>query len=566
MPQKFLSWVRWPMVFPLAVGLVFFATSLTPSLIPRDWTLQGILAGLVMGIGYMLGRFGVTLWRALDMPEPRGGLRWLARIVVLGPALGLLGHNLLRTTDWQNSVRAHVGMAPLEEATVAGTCLLALAIFVLLFLLGRMVQSLFDILRFRLYRFMSPRAAGVLGLLVLVLVFFFASRDWLLPKVLQGLDNTYEAAQDLFETAPPAPLEANIPGGPGSLVDWQAMGQPGRNFVTGAPTAEEISEFSGRPAKRPVRVYVGRSQDKSPIVRAKVALDELVRLGGFERKILIVASPTGTGWLDPGAHDTLEIMQDGDVATVAVQYSYMQSPLALIFETRTGLDQASATMQAIYRYWRDLPADTRPRLYMTGISLGAWSSMYSFDVFQMLNEPISGALWTGPPFPSYLWNRVTAARNQGTPFILPKVEEGELIRFASQYVQPQQQGDRWGRMRIIYLQYGSDPIVFFDPNSFWRAPQWMREDPAPDVSPELRFMPVVTQLQLGLDMLLSKALPDGYGHNYVARDYVDAWAALMEPAFWSQERSTALKAFCASVSGLGCSQSVSLERKAEPTQ
>lgn len=64
----------------------------------------------------------------------------------------------------------------------------------------------------------------------------------------------------------------------------------------------------------------------------RLALEEMIRTGAFRRKILVVASPTGTGWMDPASYDALEYMHDGDVATVAAQYSYLQSPLALIFE------------------------------------------------------------------------------------------------------------------------------------------------------------------------------------------------------------------------------------------
>jgi len=542
-------------IVPLSVGLVFFAASLTPSLIPRGWLLQGVLAGLVMAIGYMLGRFGILLWTAVEFPRPRGRLLTFARAAVLLPALALLIHNLAKTTDWQNSVRLRVDMAPIETTTILGIVLVSLALFSALFLAGVAIQRIFDILRFRLYRYMAPRAAGVLGLAVLVTAAFIASRDWVLPETLRFLDTSYETAQKLFETAPPLPDDPDLPGGANSLVSWEAMGQPGRNFVTGGPTAPEIAEFTGRTARKPIRVYVGRSQDKSPEARAELALQELIRLKAFDRKILLVASPTGTGWLDPGSHDIIEMMHDGDVATVAVQYSYLQSPLALVFETRTGLDQASATMQAVYRYWRQLPKDSRPRLYMHGISLGAWSSMHSFNIIQMINEPIAGALWSGPPFPSEHWLQATAARSAGTPFVLPRIEDGEVIRFSSQYVTPQEQGSRWGRMRVVFLQYASDPIVFFDPNSFWRSPQWLREKPAPDVSPELRFMPVVTQLQLALDMLLATHLPQGHGHNYDKTDYIDAWAAVTGPAGWTPRDTAALKSLCGTVEGIGCSKS-----------
>ena len=42
-----------------------------------------------------------------------------------------------------------------------------------------------------------------------------------------------------------------------------------------------------------------------------------------------MASPTGTGFLDPLSHDPVEYMHDGDIATVAVQYSYLRGSLDL---------------------------------------------------------------------------------------------------------------------------------------------------------------------------------------------------------------------------------------------
>ena len=54
-------------VLPLSVGLVFFAAALTPSLIPREWLLEGVLAGLVAGIGYMVGRLSLTVWRLMEL-------------------------------------------------------------------------------------------------------------------------------------------------------------------------------------------------------------------------------------------------------------------------------------------------------------------------------------------------------------------------------------------------------------------------------------------------------------------------------------------------------------------
>ncbi|WP_240804517.1 alpha/beta hydrolase [Qingshengfaniella alkalisoli] len=539
-------------VLPLLLGLVFFAASLTPSLIPRHWLFQGVLAGLVTGVGYMLGQLFLSAWRAIELPLLRGKAARVAHSLVAIPVLALWVWDVSQASKWQDTIRLRVGMDPSEDYRTLGMLGLAVAVFLFCFLIGWMVQELFDILRSRLYRVMPARTANVLGLMLAVSVVFVVTRDGIVAWAFDAADESYEAAQDLFATAPPAPDDPDTAGGPGSFVDWAAMGQPGRNFVTQGPTAADISALSGAPALDPIRVYVGRAQDDDPEVRAQIALEELKRLGAFDRKVLIVASPTGTGWLDPGGHDPIEYLHNGDIATVAVQYSYLQSPLALIFETASGLDQATDTMRVIYQHWRSLPVDDRPQFYVHGISLGAWSSMYSFDLFQLIDDPIQGALWTGPPFPSNLWRRMVAARDQGSPYVLPQVGDGSLVRFMSQFDGPNLDNDDWGRLRIVFMQQGSDPIVFYEPSSVWRAPQWMREPPAPDVSPAMRFVPVVTQFQLALDLALSKALPQGYGHNYIARDYIDGWIAVTAPEGWTAEQTKRLKTWCSLDWGLGC--------------
>jgi len=539
-------------VLPLFLGLVFFAASLTPSLVPRPWFIQGALAGLLTAIGYVIGQLLLGAWRAIELPLLKGRPAVIAHVVVALPVLAVWIYDLAHWTEWQDSIRTRVGLEPTEEFHLVAMLAVAAGVFVVCFLIGLGVQWIFDILRHRLYRHMPMRTANALGLIIATAIVFFVTRDGFVQWAYNAMDESYETAQDLFAKAPPAPTDPRIPGGPESLVDWGAMGQPGRNFVTGGPDAAAISDFTGRPAKDPIRVYVGRAQTDEPAARAQVALEELKRLGAFERKVLIVASPTGTGWLDPGGHDTIEYMHDGDIATVAVQYSFLQSPFALIFETQSGLEQATATMQAVYRYWKTLPADSRPAFYAHGISLGAWSSMYSFDIFEIVNDPIQGALWTGPPFPSQLWNTATDARNADSAYVLPVVGKGQLVRFMSQFGGLDRDAGAWGRLRIAYMQYASDAIVFYEPRSVWRAPQWMREPPAPDVTPYLSFMPVVTQFQLVVDMILALNVPPGYGHSYAARDYIDAWVGVTAPAGWTAADTARLKERCAPEWGLGC--------------
>ena len=69
-------------------------------------------------------------------------------------------------------------------------------------------------------------------------------------------------------------------------------------------------------------VYVGLNNAENESDRADLALQELIRIGAFDRKLLVIATPTGTGWIDPASVSPLECLWDGDVASVSVQYSY----------------------------------------------------------------------------------------------------------------------------------------------------------------------------------------------------------------------------------------------------
>ena len=99
----------------------------------------------------------------------------------------------------------------------------------------------------------------------------------------------------------------------------------------------------------------------------------------------------------------------------------------------------------------------------------------------------------------------------------------------------------WGPMRVVYLQYASDAVTFFDYCSFYREPDWMLAPRGPDVSSQLRWYPVVTLLQLMLDMFMATTAPIGYGHVYAPSHYIDAWIVLTDVLDRSPEEITRLK-------------------------
>jgi hypothetical protein len=115
--------------------------------------------------------------------------------------------------------------------------------------------------------------------------------------------------------------------------------------------------------------------------RAELALEELKRVGGFSRSVLVVATPTGTGWLDPGAVDTVEYLHAGDTAIVSMQYSHLPSWITILIDPQRSRHAARALFDEIYGHWRTLPRDSRPKLYLHGLSLGSLGSEASADLF-----------------------------------------------------------------------------------------------------------------------------------------------------------------------------------------
>jgi uncharacterized membrane protein len=289
-------------------------------------------------------------------------------------------------------------------------------------------------------------------------------------------------------------------------------------------------------------VYVGLNSGESIAQRAALALAELKRVGGFEREVLVVVTPTGTGWVDPAAMNSVEHLHHGNVASVAVQYSYLPSWLTLMAQPEHGTETARTLFRAVYDHWRTLPPDRRPRLVLHGLSLGALNSERSADVWDLISDPPQGALWSGPPFRSTLWQWVTANRNPDSPAWQPRFRDGSVIRFTAQDNALADFDAPWGPLRVVYLQYATDPVTFFNPLVFAREPAWLAGPRGPDVSPSLRWFPVVTFLQLAVDIAAAENAPIGHGHAYATEHYIDAWLAVSAPEGWTEERIAALKA------------------------
>lgn len=518
----------------LVIGAVCFAAALTPSLVPRAGIFQGALAGASFAAGYCIGFLIMMTWRLLHLREPHREREVLLSRIVLVAAGLIVVWSLTRASTWQDELHHVMGMPAVESVrpfTIAASAALMAGVLILI---GRLFRHATLRIAHRLAPLMPERLALLLGFVAAVLVFNFIGNDLILRRGFQAFDASYQALDQNLHTISEPPSDPLKTGSADSLLEWDEIGAEGRARVADPLDADAIAAISGAPAREPLRVYVGLGSAIEAETRAELALQEAIRIGAFDRGMLVIATPTGTGWVDPAAMMPLEVLTRGDVATISVQYSYLPSWLSLLSVPEYGRETARATFAAIHGYWSELPPATRPRLYLFGLSLGAMNSDLSADFFDLIGAPYQGALWAGPPFSSRSWRQVTDERRAGSPEWLPQFRDGSVVRFMNQHQMPHERNP-WGPLRIVYLQYASDPITFFSPSILWRQPDWMRGPRGPDVIAEFRWLPLVTFLQTGFDVMTATATPRGFGHVYAGQDYLQGWIALLSPEGWDDE-------------------------------
>ncbi|MFC8723430.1 alpha/beta-hydrolase N-terminal domain-containing protein, partial [Kitasatospora sp. NPDC057198] len=248
---------RWPSWSASAGAVLFYCLSFTPSLLPRPWYLQAAAGAVTAAFGYGLGAFSGFLAGACG-PLPGGRVRragWWALAAVGG---GAVATTTAWSVRWQGDLRRAVGMDPrITWWQWALVLPVALLLGTLLVLCARVVRLGTRGLRRVLGRAV-PRWAAAAGAAALAAVLVTGFVEGFLLRGLLDLAERGAALADRATTPGVVrPTSSTLSGSPASYESWAGLGAKGRDFVGGAPTAARISDFTGRPAKDPVRAYVG---------------------------------------------------------------------------------------------------------------------------------------------------------------------------------------------------------------------------------------------------------------------------------------------------------------------
>ncbi|MEU4065668.1 alpha/beta-hydrolase family protein [Streptomyces wedmorensis] len=510
-------------------ALLFACLSFTPSLLPRGGVLQGLICGINAAIGYGLGVVAAYVWRAFADREARHASRTSWRVLIVC-AIVLFGLSFGFGQYWQHEIRELMGVTDFNALTAVACPFVAALVFCLLLLAGRGLRRLYHWVTRVLRRWAGPRAARVVGWLVV------AGLAWSVVSgvLLSGFVNGANEAFSLRDTETPEgvhqPTSSLRSGGPGSLVPWDSLGRQGRAFTGSGPSAQDIGAFTHRPALEPVRAYAGLETSDDAESRAERAVADLERAGGFERARLLVVTTTGSGWVDPAAVDSFEYLGDGDAATVAMQYSYLPSWLSYLVDQSKAREAGRELFDAVYDVWSKLPQDQRPRLFVAGESLGSFGGETAFSGEYDLRNRTAGTLFAGPPNFNTLFREFSDQRDGGSPEIEPVYRQGRTVRFTEDPttgITPE--GEPWDGTRVLYLMHPSDPIVWWSPELAFTEPDWIGQAPGGDVLEGMFWVPFVTFWQVTADLPFSTDVPDGHGHRYKAA-YVDGWNAVMRPS------------------------------------
>lgn len=310
----------------------------------------------------------------------------------------------------------------------------------------------------------------------------------LLPAGYVALDRLRRRIMHADETPEAAyhepPDQPTVTAGPASLISFDDIGKEGRRFVLMALTAQEISDVMGEPAVPPIRAVAGFESAATPEARADLALAELDALGAYDRSVIVVAAPTGVGYVNYSFAEALEYLTRGDCAIVVPQYALVPSALALN-QTNAGVRMQSLILRGIRDRIATMPPESRPRLMQFGESLGAQVALdVAADGTAAFDElGLDGGLYLGTPFRTKLWDRWFADPAQIDPDAkLGRVSQADEIPSLTPSV------------RHVQVIHHDDPINKFSYDAVIRTPWWMGDPPTrpPRVPRETRFRPITT--------------------------------------------------------------------------
>ena len=518
-------------------ALVMYGVSVSPSLLARSWQWHAVASGVLSAVGYIVG---LTVQRFYALVVPRLGVQITApqSVSIAFRAVLLLGFFLwfLRwlLQSYRERKRANhlVGMRgeTLGEYLLGTFC----AFILMLVLLGIAwgLQWIGRAIVIVLSQWMHMVFALALSLLILVVIVYALTSQVLLKL---GINFFTRHARKMNNRTAKGIVQPQVPersGSPQSRSSWRAVGGQGRVFLGRGPSRADIEAVTGCSAMEPIRVYAGMPEEGQSLQSAAdLVVEELHRTGAFDRAVILIATSTGSGWVDEWQVQPLEYLTRGNCATASMQYSFVPSSINFLTDLDVSEEAAVILFETIRRAVDEIPEDRRPALFVCGESLGAYASQHVFSGIVDVLSRTDGALWVGTPAFTPMHAELTVIRHRGSPEVAPVVANGRHVRFVNvpenlwSDVYGRELGD-WNYPRVVYAQHPSDPVVWWNSELVWHKPDWISEKVDGDVSPHMQYTRGATYIQVLVDMPVAGTAPGGHGHTY-HEELIPLWEAIL---------------------------------------
>lgn len=518
-------------------ALVMYGVSVSPSLLARSWQWHAVASGVLSAVGYIVG---LTIQRFYALVVPRLGVEITApkAVSIAFRAVLLLGFFLwfLRwlLQSYRERKRANhlVGMRgeTLGEYLLGTVCAFILMMALLgvawgLQWIGRAIVSV-------LSQWMHMVFALALSLLILVVIVYALTSQVLLKLGINFFIRHARKMNNRTAKGIVQPQVSERSGSPQSRSSWRAVGGQGRVFLGRGPSRADIEVVTGCSAMEPIRVYAGMPEEGQSLQNAAdLVVEELHRTGAFDRAVILIATSTGSGWVDEWQVQPLEYLTRGNCATASMQYSFVPSSINFLTDLDVSEEAAVILFETIRRAVDEIPEDRRPALFVCGESLGAYASQHVFSGIVDVLSRTDGALWVGTPAFTPMHAELTAIRHRGSPEVAPVVANGRHVRFVNvpenlwADVYGRELGD-WNYPRIVYAQHPSDPVVWWNSELVWHKPDWISEKVDGDVSPHMQYTRGATYIQVLVDMPVAGTAPGGHGHTY-HEELIPLWEAIL---------------------------------------
>ncbi|MFI8566796.1 alpha/beta-hydrolase family protein [Rhodococcus sp. NPDC078407] len=428
--------IRLPRIETTLALTVAVSIASAPGLLPRPAATQALLTGTTMAIALAVA------WSARRALGPRQPARSAARAwaASMGTciSIGAMYWNLL----WQNRLRTVMEAPEVDWHYAVDVVGGATCVALVLWGIGRATRR-------------TATALGGVRSIIVIAVVGVLTYAVAVPALRSAVSASFAASNSTLDETVTAPNTTTRSGGLDSLVPWGTLGREGRKFVTGGllPTT--------------VRTYVGLDSAPTLDRRVELAVADMERAGAFDRRVVVVAIPTGSGWVDENAITGAESRFGGDVATVAVQYSDKPSWATFLFAEEEARRSAEALADAVAA--RAATKSAPPQIVLYGQSLGAVAGSEAYGSLRQTDPGVCGAVWVGPPAGTVNTDGATVLVNS------------------------------------------SDPVVRWSVNLLWSAPD---STATHHDAPTPVWIPFVSFVQTSVDLAAALDVNDGHGHRY----------------------------------------------------